>query len=129
MNNEIKRIIFEKDYTEADYPFIIKPNFSTIGSIIEIITQGPIITIIADDSVRDLLGFDKTSIFEEYNLSQKQVDILSFDNIFIECDIAHGMIFKSKRSRVIHNFTMDVDPSCKIHRKNSWRCTVVNDGI
>ena len=40
LNNEIKRIIIDEEhYTEAKYPFKIKPNFSTLGSIIEISTQ------------------------------------------------------------------------------------------
>ena len=35
LNNEIKRIIIDEEhYTEANYPFSIKPNFSTLGSII-----------------------------------------------------------------------------------------------
>ena len=55
LNNEIKRIIIdEAHYTEATYPFTIKPNFSTLGSIIEISTQRPIITFEPDDSIRDL---------------------------------------------------------------------------
>ena len=118
LNNEIKRIIIDDEhYTEANYPFSIKPNFSTLGSIIEISTQGPIISIIPDDSIRDLLGFNKTTIFEEYNLSPNPVDILSFDNIFLECNIAQGIIFRGKRSGVIHNFTMDVDPGYKYIEK------------
>ena len=36
--------IDEEHYTEANYPFTIKPNFSTLGSNIEISTQGPIFT-------------------------------------------------------------------------------------
>ena len=56
LNNEIKRInTDEEHYTEANYPFTIKPNFSTLGSIIEISPQGPIISFMFDDSVRDLL--------------------------------------------------------------------------
>ena len=111
LNNEIKRIIIDEEhYTEANYPFTIKPNFSTLGAIIEISTQGPVITFVPDDSIRDLLGFNKTTIFEEYNLSPNPVDILSFDNIFLECNIAQGMIFRGKRSGIIRNFTMDVDP-------------------
>ena len=40
LNNEIKRIIIDEEhYTEANYPFTIKPNFSTLGSIIEISPQ------------------------------------------------------------------------------------------
>ena len=118
LNNEIKRIIIDEEhYIETNYPFTIKPNFSTLGSIIEISIQGPVITFVPDDSIRDLLGFNKTTIFEEYNLSPNPVDILSFDNIFLECNIAQGMIFRGKRSGIIHNFTMDVDPGYKYIEK------------
>ena len=111
LNNETKRIIIDEEhYTEANYPLIIKPCFSTLGSFIEISTQGPIITFVPDDSIKDLLGFYKTTIFEEYNLSPNPVDILSFDNIFPDCNNARGMIFKGKRSGIIHNWTMTVDP-------------------
>ena len=118
MNNEIKRIIIDEEhYTETNYPFKIKPNFSTLGSIIEISTQVPVITFVPDDSIRDLLGFNRTTIFEEYNLSPNPVDILSVDKIFLESNIARGMIFKGKRSGIIHNFTMDVDPGYKYIEK------------
>ena len=118
LNSEIKRIIIDEEhYTEANYPFNIKPNFSTVGSIIEISTQGPVITFNPNDGIGDLLGFKKTTIFEEYNLSPNPVDILSFDNIFIETDIAKGMIFKGKRTGNIHNFTVDVDPGCNYIEK------------
>ena len=111
LNNEIKRIIIDEEhYTDANYPFTIKPNFSTLGSIIEISNQGSVITFAPDYSIGDHLGFNMTTIYEEYNLSPNPVDILSFDNILIECDIAQVMIFKGKRSGIIHNFIMDVDP-------------------
>ena len=42
LNNEITRTIFEKvRFAEANYSFKIKPNFSTLGSPIEISEQGP----------------------------------------------------------------------------------------
>ena len=66
LNTEIKTIIIDEEhYTEVNYPFSIKPNFSTLGSIIEISTQGPVITFVPDDSMGDLLGFNKTIIIEE----------------------------------------------------------------
>ena len=118
LNNEIKRIIIDEGhYTESNYLFTIKPIFSTLGSIIEKSPQGPIISFMFDDSVRDLLGFNARTLYEEYTLSNNPVDILSFDNIFIECNIAQGMIFKGKRSGIIHNFTMDVDPGYKYIEK------------
>ena len=118
LNDEIKRIIIDKGhYTELIYPFKIKPNFSTLGFIREISTRGAVITFVPDDSLRDLSGFNKTTNFEEYSLSPSPVDIFSFDNIFLECDIAQGMIFSGKRSGIIHNFTMDVDPGYKYIEK------------
>ena len=85
LNNEIKSInIHEGHYTEANYSFTIKPKFSTTGFIIEIQTQGPAITFVHNDSIRDPLGFNKNTTFEEYKLSSNPVDILSFDNVFPE---------------------------------------------
>ena len=119
-NNDNKRIIIDEGYyNELTYPFKIQPNFSTLGSIIEISTQGPVITFVPDDSIRKLLGFNKISIFEEYNLSPNPVDILSFDNFFLECYIAQGMIFKGRKSDIIHKWTMTVDPGYKYVEKFS----------
>ena len=118
LNNEIKRIIIEKGhYTETNYPFRITPNFTTLGSIVEILTPGPQISFVSNDSIGSLLGFNEILVWGKYNLSDNPVDILSFDNIFLECDIAQGMIFKGKRSGIIHNFTMDVDPGYKYIEK------------
>ena len=114
LNDEIKRIIIDEGhYTELDYPFNIKPDFNTLGSIIEISPQGPVITFVPNDSIGELLGFNKTTIYEDYNFSQNPVDIISFDNIFIEADVAQGMIFRGRRTGIIHNFTMDDNPGYK----------------
>ena len=94
-----------------------RPNFSTLGSIVEISNEESAISFKPNDSIGSLLGFNKRTIYEEYNLSGNPFDILSFDNIFIECDIAQGMIFKGKRSGIIHNFTTDVDPGYKYIEK------------
>ena len=118
LDKELKRNIVDGEhYTEANHPFTIKPNFSTLGSLIEISTQGPVITFPPDDSIGDILGFDETTIFEEYNLSPNPLDIISFDNIFIETDIAKGMIFKGKRSGIIHNWSMNINPGFKFVKK------------
>ena len=117
LNDEIKRIIINEHFTEDNYPFVIKPKFSTLGSIIEISNEESAISFKASDSIGSLLAFNKRTIYEEYNLSDNPVDILSFDNIFLGCNIAQGMIFKGKRSGIIHNFTMDVDPGYKYLEK------------
>ena len=57
LNKEIKRIIIDEEhFTEGNQLFTIKRNFSTLGSFIEISPQGPIISFMFDDSIRDLLG-------------------------------------------------------------------------
>ena len=124
LKDEIKgNIIDEGLYTELDYTFYIKPDLSTLGSIIEISSQGPVITFVRDDSIGELLGFNKTTIYGEYNLSPNPVDIISFDNTFLEGDIARGMIFRGKRSGIIHNCTKDVNPGYKYNKK--IRCGVL----
>ena len=118
LNDEIKRLMINYEYfTEENYPFKITPNFSTLGTIVEISNEESAISFKPSDSIGSLLGFNKRSIYEEYNLSDNPVDILSFDNIFIETDIAQGMILGGRRSGKIHNFTMDVDPGYKYIEK------------
>ena len=119
LDDEIKRICFIKGhFTESNYAFKIEPNFSTLGSIIEIdVGIGRTIDFNPDNSIRDLLGFKPRILNKEYNLSDYPVDILSFDNVFIETDIAKGMIFKGKRTGVIMNFTMDFNPGYKYIEK------------
>ena len=124
LDKELKRIFSGEDhFTEAIYPFRINPKFSTLGSIIEISPQGPIISFMFDDSVRDLLGFNAKTLYEEYNLSNNSVDIISFNKIFIETD-AKGMIFKGKRSRIIMTFTVSVSPGyeqvCRFEGGIQW---------
>ena len=120
-DNEIKRIcIIEGHFTESNYPFKIKPNFSTLGSIIEIdVGIGRQIDFNPNDSFRDLLGFKPKILNKEYKLSDHPVDVLSFDNIFLECDIAQGMIFKGRKKNINHNWTMTVDPGSNYVEKIS----------
>ena len=63
-----------------------------------------------DNSIRNLSGFDRIVKDERFKLSHKPVDILSFDNTFLENDIVHGTTFKGKRpGLIVQNFTNDVD--------------------
>ena len=114
LNDEVKRIIIDEEhYTEANYPFTIKPNFSTLGSITELSPQGPMTSFMFSDSIKDLLEFYAITVYEEYILSSNPVDILSFEIILLVCDIAQGMIFKGRKINIINNWTMTVDLRCK----------------
>ena len=66
LNNEIQRINIHNGHcSENDYPFTIKPNFSRLGSIIEKSPQGPIISFVFNDSIRNLLGLHVTILYKE----------------------------------------------------------------
>ena len=64
---------------------MIKPNFSTLGSIIEISPQRLIISFVFIDVIRSLLAFHETVLDKDFTLSKIPVEILSFNNIFLEC--------------------------------------------
>ena len=65
-NKENRRIIFDKGhYTEKEYPFTINPNFSTLGSIVEIKPRGAIIGFVFEDRISNLLGFHGTIIYKK----------------------------------------------------------------
>ena len=91
MDLEIKRLmVLNGDSDGETIPITIKQDFSTQGSIMEIIDRWGIYFTF-DSTTRTILGADARVISGKYNLSDHQVDIISFDNIFIECDIAKGM--------------------------------------
>ena len=129
LDTEIKRIFIDKGYyTEVEYPFEIKPNFSTLGSTIQIQPQGSIIGFVYTDTIGNLLGFNRTILWEDYNLSPNLFEILSFDNFFIPTDIAQGMIFKGKRPVLFRillwtlilviNILRNSEEECNVYVKN-----------
>ena len=86
-----------------------------MGSNIKISSnfKGSQIVFTPNKIIRDISGFKPKIIYEEYNLSDHPVDNLAFDIIFLETNIAHGVIFKGKRSGILLNFTIDVNPGYK----------------
>ena len=60
----------EEHYSESDYSFYIKPNFSTLGSIIEIRAQGQLIGFVFNDIIGNLFGIYENILYEEYFLSK-----------------------------------------------------------
>ena len=94
LNAEFKRNVTDEGcITEEDYPFTIKPAFSRLGSIVEIaLGRKRQIRFVRNGTLRDLIGFEPSVLHEKYKLSDKPVDKLSFDKIFLETVIAQGMI-------------------------------------
>ena len=96
LHDESYMIIIEEGLFTVGYPLTIKPNFSTLGSSIENSRQEPLISFICGDSGRDLSGFNPETKYDKDNLSPNPLDSFSFNNIFLETDIARGMFFKGK---------------------------------
>ena len=103
LNNEIKQICFTEGYfAELNYPIVFKPNFSTLGSFTEIklnsISNQASCT--PDDSIRNLLAFKPVVLYEKINLPDKPDDILSFESIFQETDIAQRKVFEVNEQEI-----------------------------
>ena len=98
LNRKIKRhITIEELIKEEVYPFSIKPIFSIIGSII---TIAPgirwQISFVQEYTLRKFLGFKPFVMHKEFKLSQNLVDVLSFNNMAFETDIAQATIFQGE---------------------------------
>ena len=52
-------------------------------------------------------------LHEESNSSEYPIDVLSFDIKYFQCNVAQGKIFKGRKSGVILNWRMTVDPVYK----------------
>ena len=102
--DEIRRInIEEGHFTEVDYPFTKKPILSTLRSFVEVSRQESLISFTPNDSIKDFLAFNPQTVYANCNLTPTPVSIFVFDNIFLEADIAQGMIFIRKISRIFHD--------------------------
>ena len=91
MNKDFKGFFITEDhFNDSNYSFTIKPNFSSLGSIIEISRHESLYIFGHGECLQDPLGLNASTIGEEYNLKPIPVDILSFDNTFLETDLAQG---------------------------------------
>ena len=81
-----KKRIEEGLFSEPDNLFTIKLIFFNIGVYHRNFEAKTKIYFIADDNVRDLLGFNATKNFEKCHLSPNPAGITSFDNIFLETE-------------------------------------------
>ena len=73
-NNETQIISSDEEhFTEANYPFTIKTNFSTLSSIIKNSKQKPTISFLPNDCIGNLTGFNAVTLYEEHALSPKPI--------------------------------------------------------
>ena len=76
LNKEIKRnFIKEYYFTELDSLLKSRPNFSALGSLIELSRQEPITNFTLDGIINDFLRFIADKGYEKSNLSPSPMDI------------------------------------------------------
>ena len=115
LNKDIKRkIIVGCRITEKDHRLTIKPSFSTLGSSTAIdLGRGWQFSFAQDDILGKLLSFKQTLKYDECILWKTLVDILSIYSVFLQKDMARGVIFKGIRTAKIQIFRMDIGPRYK----------------
>ena len=116
INDEIKRQMEVNGHTKNnpseydDYYIHLEANDNTQKSIIIILDTNYSVDLTPSNSLASLLGFVPRILTGSYNTSENKVDIISFNNVFIYCDIVRGAYWNGKRTHILHSFSLNVSP-------------------
>ena len=91
----------------------IAANSNTLKSIL-IIGQGYQVDFNQPNNLSKVLGFTGKKYIEGFHESEKSVNILSIDSIFVNIDIIDGSYVNGKTKNTIYSFFPDVAPGFKI---------------
>ena len=91
----------------------IAANSNTLKSIL-IISQGYQVDFNQPNNLSKVLGFTGKKYIEGFHESEKSVNILSIDSIFVNIDIIDGSYVNGKTKNTIYSFFPDVAPGFKI---------------
>ena len=91
----------------------IAANSNTLKSIL-IIGKGYSVDFNQPNNLSKVLGFTGKKYIEGFHESEKSVNILSIDSIFVNIDIIDGSYVKGKTKNTIYSFFPNVAPGFKI---------------
>jgi hypothetical protein len=91
----------------------LSANRSTVKSVMEI-TGRYKVDFRPPHSLRSVLGFKNRVYHAGFNESEKIVNILTVNSIFVEVDIINGSYVNGKLSPIIYSFFPNVSPGYKI---------------
>ena len=117
LNDEIFRIMKSRDhYDKHDNKSFISlgANFATLKCIIEISNPQLVINFDTDNSLRNVLGFNKQILRKSYNESDNPVNILSINSILVECSIIEGSYVNGIHEPILYSFFPKCLPGEKI---------------
>ena len=62
----------------------------------------------ANDTFRDILGFDAVIVDQQFTESPKICDLVISTNIYIHLDVVKGSIFQGKSTDIIYSFPNNI---------------------
>ena len=110
LNKEIMRQLSSNGDTKA---FFLFPNSNTFKSILKINT-GYTVRFSHENSIKKILGFTQDSYNAGIHHSEKLVNILSINSIFVHINVVNGSIVNGIKNPVIYTFFPKVSPGFKI---------------
>ena len=117
LNDEIQRLMAENgdwDSTGKVYYITISPNLSTLKSVIDITHPDYKIDFTIPNSLRSILGFESKILSNDRNTSDRTVNIIDFNSIFVNCDCIKDSYVNGISSPVIYSFGPKVSPGYRI---------------
>ena len=82
----------------------------TQKTIISILDTNYSVDLSPSNSLASLFGFVPQILTGSYNTSEDKVNIISFNNVFIYCDIVRGSYLNGIRTHILHSFSLNVSP-------------------
>ena len=111
INEELQRMIVLLGGKKDD--IILKPNKNTFQTIMTI--SGIVkVDFSIKNSIRTVLGFDKKIYGNGRHLSEKTVNIMRVNSIFVHTDVIGSAYVNGSQSPVIYSFFPDIPPGGKI---------------
>jgi hypothetical protein len=117
IDSELQRQMKDKGHwdTKPNLPYItISPNFATLKSIINVRGSTYKIDLRTENSIGSIFGFGKLELGSGYHESEKIVNILPINSIFVNVDCIKSSYINGVQSPVVYAFFPKVSPGHKI---------------
>jgi hypothetical protein len=117
LNDEIQRLMKvngDWDSESNAYYITMSANTSTLKSTVDITNTDYKVDFTIGNTIRSILGFDSEILSHGYNVSEKIVNIIDFNSIFVNCDCINGSYVNGILSPVIYSFGPKVSPGYRI---------------
>jgi len=105
VNSEINRLMT----INGDMGLTISANTITLGSVVDIKPAATRVDFTVANSLASLLGFGSVVITTGYNVSPNPVDIITINQILVNCDIIGNSYLNNSPFPAIYSFPINVN--------------------